>query len=248
MSPDELKEPTSDDAKLRLLAIWSRWFWGVAVGTLLIVALHAGWRDRLLLVGVLLLAVMAYYQHESFDKIRRQVAAERIATLSREVDFLQELSMIDPLTGLFNRRYLTKQLPNEFTRTERQGSPISVIILDLDDFKAINDSLGHAAGDVALQGFASALRRVVRNADVVVRLGGDEFLIVLPDCSLDETAIPLRRLDGCTVSIQDIPVPLMFSFGCAQRQSSESPESLLQRADAELYQIKQTRAAMRPPI
>src|ERR1041384_50244 len=151
MSSDDLKDPTADDAKVGLLVPWSRWFWLVAVGTMLIVVLHVGWRDRLLLVGVLLLAVMAYYQHVSFDKIRQQVAAERIATLGRQVDFLQELSMIDPLTGLFNRRYLANQLPNEFARTERQGSPICVIMLDLDDFKAINDSLGHAAGDVALQ-------------------------------------------------------------------------------------------------
>jgi diguanylate cyclase (GGDEF)-like protein len=227
-----------NETKLRLLKVWSWWFWVIAVATLVAVALDVGWRDRLLLAGVLLFAVVAFYQQLSADRMRRQVAGQLIADLSRRTEFLEELTMIDPLTGLFNRRFLTKRLPYEFARAERQDCPITLMMIDLNDFKEINDSFGHAAGDAALQEFASALRSAVRYADLPVRFGGDEFVVVLPDCDLDQASLPLHRLQHCKIAIEGIQVPLPFSMGCAQRQPAELPESLLQRADAALYEAK----------
>ena len=231
------------ETKLRLLTVWSWWFWILALITLAVVAWHVGARDRMLIGGVLAFAAIAFYQQFTVDRMRREFAAQLIGDLNRRTEFLEELSMIDPLTGLFNRRFLDKRLPYEIARAERQDSPLTVMMIDLNDFKEINDSFGHPAGDAALQEFASAIRSAIRNADLPVRFGGDEFVLVLPDCDLAQTNYPAQRLERCKVTLQGSEVILHFSMGCAQRLPNESPESLLARADAALYESKRTRSA-----
>jgi diguanylate cyclase len=245
MVPDDLPGSV-DDTKLRLLSVWSWWFWGMAVATLAFVAVHVEPRQRLLIGGVLLFAAVAFYQHLRVVRMRRQFADDKIQDLSRRTEFLEELAMIDPLTGLFNRRFLAKRLQHELARAEREGNPITVTMVDLNDFKEINDQYGHPAGDAALQEFASALRRASRNADLVVRFGGDEFILVLPDCNLEQASLLSHRLRNCQVNIGNIRLPLMFSSGSAQRQRDESAESLLQRADTALYEAKRAHSH-KPP-
>ncbi len=234
------------ETKLRLLKAWGWWFGFMGLATLAYVAVHVGWRERLLIVGVLLCAVLAHYQQTRVNGMRREIAAQKIADLNRRTELLEELSMIDPLTGLFNRRFLQKKLPHEFARAEREGSPITLTLIDLDDFKDINDQFGHAVGDQALQEFASALRKASRNADLLVRFGGDEFLLVLPDCDQAQALRPLQRLHNCSIQVGQARLPLLFSAGSAQRRPDESPESVLQRADAELYEFKRRTRSMEP--
>jgi diguanylate cyclase (GGDEF)-like protein len=241
----ELDNPQSSvlETKLRLLNVCSWWLVAVSVAILAFVLSQVGSRERLLLIAVLVFLTVAFYQKLSADRMRRQVAAQMIADLHRRTELLEELSMIDPLTGLYNRRFADMRIPQEFARAERQGGHLTVAMIDLDDFKALNDSFGHAAGDEALQEFASALRRAVRASDLPVRFGGDEFLVVLPDCTLDEASGPVERLQNSRIKIQGTQVSLLFSVGCAQRQPGESLESLLQRADAALYEAKRNRSS-----
>src|SRR5207237_4051929 len=101
-------------------------------------------------------------------------------------DIVRNLAMIDPLTGLYNRRYAEQRLSAEVARSARRGHPLTILSLDLNNFKEINDTYGHPAGDLVLQEFAAHLNKVIRGSDLAVRLGGDEFLVLLPDCTAEE--------------------------------------------------------------
>jgi diguanylate cyclase (GGDEF)-like protein len=160
--------------------------------------------------------------------LRREFVARR-----RLADRLRHEADHDPLTGLPNRRRLEEDLARELARSSRSGSPLCVCTLDLDGFKAVNDSRGHAAGDQALRALARNWRQNLRGSDVLARHGGDEFLLVLPDCSQDraaEVAERLRetRVDGITCSI-----------GIAEALSTDAIEDLLVRSDQALYLAKQ---------
>lgn len=234
-------EPELVQTKLRLLEVWSWWLWSAAITILVLVGVWADSRQRILLATVLLFAVFAMYQQVLANRLRRQMAAQRIAELHSRTELLEELSMIDPLTGLFNRRFAFQRLPHEIARAERQNCDMTVLMLDLDNFKAINDSFGHSAGDSALQTFASALRRAIRNADLAVRWGGDEFLVLLPECTAEQVAYPLERLKECAVEFEGTRIPIEFSAGWAQRRGTERAEDILTRADQALYEAKRTR-------
>jgi diguanylate cyclase (GGDEF)-like protein len=146
--------------------------------------------------------------------------------------------MVDPLTGLYNRRFAMQRLAAEVARSERRGHPLTVLSLDLNDFKQINDMHGHPAGDQVLQEFASHLNRVIRGSDLAVRLGGDEFLVLLPECTLEQLQLVLGRLGSLEVDWQGLKLPVTFSAGWKQYQMGDRPEELLARADQALYASK----------
>jgi diguanylate cyclase (GGDEF)-like protein len=165
------------------------------------------------------------------------VMAER---LQRSRDELHHQALHDPLTGLPNRALFMEHLEHAIARSRRRGTPITVMFLDLDGFKAVNDTLGHEAGDQVLASVAEGLQRSLREEDMVARLGGDEFGVVLEEAtggaSLTARRI-LRRFERpWSLSARDVPVGV--SIGIATRDSDEELDELVRQADTAMYAAK----------
>jgi diguanylate cyclase (GGDEF)-like protein len=163
--------------------------------------------------------------------------AYRVHRLNRA---LTVLSQTDPLTKLANRTKLGCELPKELDRWRRYQRPVSVILLDIDHFKQVNDVHGHLMGDRVLVAIADVLRRLVRASDCVGRWGGEEFLVVCPETDLDQTAALAERIRAA-ISAASFPTgqPHSVSLGVAcSRAEAETADSLLHRADLALYAAK----------
>lgn len=173
------------------------------------------------------------YQHTLIMRLRRQLAEKQ-----GHSDLLRNLAMVDPLTGLYNRRFGEQRLKAEVARSERKGHPLTVLTLDLNNFKQINDTYGHPAGDRVLQEFAARLNKVIRGSDLAVRLGGDEFLVLLPECTVEQLQLVLGRLGSLEVEWHGQMVPVTCSAGWKQYELGEHPEQLLAHADQALYARK----------
>jgi diguanylate cyclase (GGDEF)-like protein len=150
----------------------------------------------------------------------------------------------DALTGLLNRRVMKNALARECSRCQRYGHRLSVVFIDLDDFKAANDAFGHETGDALLRHWAQLLKRCARASDVVARFAGDEFVVVLPE---SDAASAQRFMERVARAAADRPlktpsaeIPVRFSFGVATmgEQKPDTPEGLLQRADQRMYEAK----------
>ena len=154
-----------------------------------------------------------------------------------------EQSIHDPLTGLYNRRFLNESLEREISRAKRSGHPVSIAILDIDYFKEVNDTYGHEAGDVALIHLAGIMTKLTRAGDFVFRYGGEEFLIMLPATSHAEAHQFAERcrqhIEGAVLAYADQQIHLTVSIGVATFGPQEAgPERVLKAADAALYQAK----------
>ncbi len=154
-----------------------------------------------------------------------------------------EVAHTDPLTFLPNRRSILAELQRQVTYSERYGTPLSVSMIDLDHFKDVNDTYGHAAGDQVLRFMASELRDRIRQPDEIGRYGGDEFLMILPNTSASAAAEQANRLCqqlwSTTLAPGRVPVQVSLSIGIAQYQShGDNWHALLERADQALYQAK----------
>jgi len=166
--------------------------------------------------------------------------------LSTAVAALADEARRDPLTGLWNRRLLEGRLEYEVTRHRRNGSPLSVLVLDLDGFKAVNDELGHPVGDELLKQVAAAISDTVREMDTVVRQGGDEFCVVAPETDAVEGAELAERLKAALRELVAGGVPVSASAGVATFPAdASSAELLLAQADAEQRRDKQAGRAPR---
>jgi diguanylate cyclase (GGDEF)-like protein len=157
---------------------------------------------------------------------------------------LQEFADRDGLTGIANRRYFDLRLRDEFTRWQRYGGDLSLLLFDLDHFKRINDELGHLVGDVVLRVMAERVSRAVRVQDVFGRFGGEEFALLLPCTPFDDAMIvaeKVRRAIGETpIDVQGARVPVTASIGvaCAKPDITSSFEALINETDAALYTAK----------
>ena len=197
------------------------------------------------LVGIVLLfAVYLVYQQMMIIKIRNQISDQmhsltKVENLTNEV---YKLAALDQLTGLYNRRSGEQRLAEEISRAVRHERPLTVLLMDLDGLKQINDRLGHAAGDIVLKGFAERLQRAIRGSDLAVRLGGDEFMVLLPECRADEvrhvvgscrrTRSPLRRREDCVPILPRVDrLPPWRDFRRAVEASRRG--SLLQQASGQ---------------
>jgi len=150
---------------------------------------------------------------------------------------LREQAIRDPLTGLFNRRYLEETLAREVARATRGRSTLGVVMLDLDKFKLLNDTLGHTAGDAALREIGHLLRENVRAGDVACRYGGDEFIVVMPDTNLENAG---RKAQVLLELFKRAPPGLESSMGVvAYPAHGAMGGDLLKAADAALYRAKQ---------
>lgn len=144
----------------------------------------------------------------------------------------QAAARVDSLTGIANRRAWDEELDAAMDAARSQGTPLTIALFDLDDFKAYNDDWGHQRGDQLLQSFASRWREPLREADLLARYGGDEFAVMLPGSGVDEARLVVERLRAATAALQS------FSVGLANWDGVESAESLMARADAALYNSK----------
>lgn len=185
---------------------------------------------------------------DQFPKLQLAVAAaDQLALALANLKLrqnLRDLSVRDPLTGLFNRRYLSESLGRELARARRRKLPLAVIAFDLDHFKNFNDRFGHAAGDAVLVAFARVLRNMSRGEDIACRQGGEEFVLIMPEM---EEQIALRRSTELMAAMATMEVlheghrlpQLTTSIGIAVApEHGDSPDELLARADQALYEAK----------
>lgn len=165
----------------------------------------------------------------AIDRLRNEVA---------------DLALLDDLTGVGNRRHLLQRLGEECARSERSGEPFSLLVIDLDGFKRINDTHGHATGDACLQHFTLMAQTRLRPGDMLARTGGDEFCVVLPSSTLREGAMIARRIvDVCRADAEQcmgLDIPISVSVGVAQwtREMGGFPDRLIAAADHALYDAK----------
>nr|WP_158118343.1 GGDEF domain-containing protein [Vibrio cidicii] len=160
---------------------------------------------------------------------------------ARLVINIYNTSLLDPLTNLYNRRAMEDMVPRELSRVERTHSELSIILLDIDHFKQVNDQYGHQVGDVTLSGIGQLLNTHLRGQDLSFRIGGEEFLILLPDTNLDSALVvaeKLRQIMSETQFSAKQQEPCTASFGVAQLLQHDEWDSLLNRADAALYLAK----------
>src|SRR5208282_3340202 len=153
-------------------------------------------------------------------------------------------SICDPLTGWYNRRHMLDTLERDIRRASRTNRPVSLLMLDIDNFKEFNDSFGHEAGDVALQNLCQILKGLIRSEDIACRYGGDEFVLILPDSSAELTA---QRAEEMRMAVGRAEVqsqghllkPMRLSFGIATYPADGiTSHDLLRAADAALFRAK----------
>ena len=173
-----------------------------------------------------------------------QESETRIKELEKELEATSDLVRHDQLTGVLNRRGLEEIFGKEMARASRHETMLCVALLDIDNFKKLNDSLGHDAGDEALIHLAKVCRDTLRPQDTVARYGGEEFIILLPDTSLEDAVIALTRLQRELTKKfflhANEKVLITFSAGVTSLSANDNQASVIKRADEAMYQAKQT--------
>ena len=197
-------------------------------------ALSAQYRRLLLLAAAVTLLLIAF--------VARRIARP-LAAIVGDVARLSRQAHTDALTGLANRRELTARLHDELERAARNETSLSLLVVDVDDFKAINDGHGHQAGDEAIKAVASLLAASVRETDLAVRLGGEEFVVLLPGARLKNAKATAEKLRLAIEELEirvsaDVTIRLTASFGIAEFPTYATADALFSAADSALYQAK----------
>ncbi|HEY9397686.1 MAG TPA: GGDEF domain-containing protein [Burkholderiales bacterium] len=183
----------------------------------------------------------------NYDELQlaRHTAAEqeaKVRALEQELESISHLVREDNLTRALNRRGLAEAFVVEAARSERKGTPLCLAILDVDDFKTLNDRYGHATGDQALIHLSSVVRRALRPSDIIARYGGEEFIILLPETNVEDAAAVMQRtqreLTRHFFMHDNERLLITFSVGVAERRAGEVQHNTIDRADAALYLAK----------
>lgn len=155
---------------------------------------------------------------------------------------LATMAKTDGLTGIYNRRYLDQRLQEELDRCQRHGNPLSLLLLDIDHFKKINDTHGHLCGDYALRGIAAELRQNLRRIDILGRYGGEEFCCILPETPLEQAVMLAERcrerIAATPLCCIDRTLTLSTSIGVTGQLPDDTVDTIIKRADDALYQAK----------
>ena len=184
--------------------------------------------------------------HDELHELRERTELKRaeIAQLQQELDRASAQARHDPLTGSLNRKGLDEAMEREIARARRRGAPLCLALLDIDNFKTINDRLGHTAGDAALVHLAQVTREVMRPQDLLARYGGEEFVLILPDTSVAHGVAAMTRLQRELTTRFFLQgkekVLITFSAGVAQLGDSETSTEAIQRADKSMYLAKRS--------
>ena len=200
--------------------------------------------------------VDASFYRDDHRRLLDRVCEQAAAVIHNSIVFeqAQEDSLTDPLTGLPNTRFMFLHLARELARADRLRTEVSLIVMDLDDFKEINDTFGHHVGDRALCEVAGALRNTIRPYDICIRYAGDEFIVVLSGCSREEAEtkrVELQQaVDGIQLEVQrNVHIPIMLSAGAAVfPHDGDCYEALLAAADSRMYRDKSERRATRSRV
>ena len=170
-----------------------------------------------------------------------------VARLESRVEELDRLANMDTLVPIANRRGLLSQLDMMIARHERHGTPAALLFVDVDGLKALNDAFGHAAGDAALIHLTEMMVASVRQTDMVARIGGDEFAILLDHADEENACETAARLAdavaGCEFCFEGKCLPLSIAIGITPIQTGDSPVSVMDRADEAMYEVKVANAA-----
>ena len=199
------------------------------------------------LIGlVLIFIVYAVYQQLQIRRMQMALNEQLNAmdAVSARTDEVYKIALLDSLTGLSNRRCGEQRLASEMARAVSHGLALEIIMLDLDNLKFVNDKYGHAAGDDLIQYFALRLNKAIRGSDLAVRLGGDEFMLILPDCKPEEVRHVLGRLDHLQMEADGEEIIVTYSAGWTAHIPGETPQEFTKLADEALYvhkrAVKQT--------
>jgi diguanylate cyclase (GGDEF)-like protein len=173
------------------------------------------------------------------------LAFHDVTEVRRKENFLKKLSQLDGLTGVFNRRTIMQRFDEELSRAKRYDLNLSCVLVDLDNFKKVNDQFGHLYGDKALKNAVSALKATLRKTDIIGRLGGDEFLIILPETSIDQARVPIERFLETTkttglITLKGQSLQISFSIGISAFPAAglDNTRDLVKAADQVLYLSK----------
>jgi diguanylate cyclase (GGDEF)-like protein len=154
-----------------------------------------------------------------------------------------DLNVRDSLTGIYNRRFMENKLREEFMRSKRYSGEFSIIMIDIDHFKTINDTYGHQCGDFILKSLSSRISSLIRNVDYLARYGGEEFCCMLPETPLKSAVLVAERFRMSIMDLDNVfdgrSIKITISLGVAgMDESITSPEEMVQRADGALYRAK----------
>ncbi len=201
-------------------------------------------RDIIGILDEALSQTRALHSANEMAIVRQQVvlAEQRIEHLKGELELVNKLVREDQLTGALNRRGLDDALEREAARAKRANKPLCIALVDIDNFKKVNDAFGHQVGDIVLVHLVAIIRETIRTNDLIGRYGGEEFLVLLPDSHLDEAVAVMGRLQrelaGKPISWAKQQLLVTFSAGIAAHASGEAVEALINRADQALYEAK----------
>lgn len=177
--------------------------------------------------------------HEVMVRVRSLLRRKRVADRRRnEASEIRRLALTDPVTGIWNRHHLDTDLAVKVAAASAGARPLSLLMIDIDRFKPINDHHGHASGDKVLRQVATGLCGGIRSSDTLARFGGDELVLVMPDTAIDVAARVAERLRALVEMVTDVPFSVTVSIGVAELGFDETAAMLLAKADNALYAAK----------